>query len=114
MLLDKSGARELSWVSNAPSFGAVFGSETEATCGAVKEKAGTELRGRNPGPGVSWSTCDGEADTDCGSAENVLPGTEIEKDENGITGTVESGKTPTSALCCSAATVLLDRGVTSS
>ena len=53
MLLEKSGDRELSWVSNAPSFGVMFGSETEVTCGAEKEKARTELRGRNLGPEVS-------------------------------------------------------------
>jgi hypothetical protein len=69
----------------------MFGCETEVTCGAVKEKTGTELRGTNLGPGVglSCSGCDIEADVACGSAGTILPGTGVEKDENGDTGTKE-------------------------
>ena len=52
MMLEESGALELSWVSNTPSFGDVFGCDTEVACEAVKENAVTEP-GENPGLGVS-------------------------------------------------------------
>ena len=73
---------------NAASFDAMAVCETGVTFGAG-EKAGTELRGRNLGPGVSWSTCGGDVDEACGSAGTAFPGTGIEKDEIGITGTME-------------------------
>ena len=53
MLSKNTGAREFLWVSNASSFGAVLGCETEVTCGAMKENAVTGPRGRNPGPRFS-------------------------------------------------------------
>jgi hypothetical protein len=52
---------------------------------AVERRAVSEVEGRNPGPGVTWSVRGiGDDNDECRFEETVSPGTEARGDDNGV------------------------------